>query len=749
VEDVKKPTVEFNKTSKSHPSKKEAKSPEVSKPVEPKTEKSNDTLTYQRKTVGGSEDDNTVTKELKVENTELTDKVKEVEFSQSTTQARLTELETESSSVVTAEAPEPTVTTETAPPTELTSTASKEQAATTQTVTGEKPAEDKSEEAQEETADEPRGTVAKAVNPAVTEPSDAAAAIKRKPVGEDKLATEAPAQSVAEPKKTETGPTLELGGRRTALKDIEPAIKVITELNMKRSKRTQDNQAAQVPKTFSQMGQFLTENDDAITGRAFAVNPDHIGLMSDGTKAPNMPEPIARTVDKPQSIEPCANTAKASMTSYKARKMAGTRTDAPEVAREVTKREDVTKTAVSQPKDERDPESDFPSSGPRRRFVGPPDKLPMTTTASNRKVQYVQPIRTRKPDDIKQGEDDKFYESTANDKNWPMSQTYIIAEGEVTIKSLLFVSNSQPSRQFDKYGQTAENIKMYVVRVVITDDSKGMVDSDDLPQNDSRFKRGQRRQLENVTEEEDPGDRQDDRIRDDRHQKFTLPTHEITYPVNATCLSIAVGKKNHGFKACLIQKAVEEPSLFVKAYKGDVSELFDEAYKNYVANKSATDMAVMMYNTATLKSAYSPKNTVNVAQQIDIDEMVDEEGEVTDEKPQEEHDDQNRDNQYKDVTNVTREEGEIAPLDALYPTMRVSSDGEKNKTYRENRMSAMHESTYQEDVKNKAYMENVDVPGTVATNSSSNYGPMTGTKDNTKRLAVITIASEGGPGGHN
>ena len=129
----------------------------------------------------GPEDDNTVAEELKVENAELNDNKKEVELSQST-QARLTELETESSSVVTTEDPGPTVATETAPPTEVTSATSKVPAATTPTVTGEKPAKDKSEEAQEKAADEPRGTVAKHVNPTVTEPSDAAAVIKPNPL---------------------------------------------------------------------------------------------------------------------------------------------------------------------------------------------------------------------------------------------------------------------------------------------------------------------------------------------------------------------------------------------------------------------------------------------------------------------------------------------------------------------------------------------------------------------------------------
>jgi len=107
------------------------------------------------------------------------------------------------------------------------------------------------------------------------------------------------------------------------------------------------------------------------------------------------------------------------------------------------------------------------------------------------------PIWTRKPDEIEQTEYDEFYKSITKDKNGPMTQTHFIAEGEVTFKSLLFVPNTQPSEQFNKYGQAAENIKLYVRRVFITDDFKdmmpnylsfvkGVVDSDDLPLNVSR-----------------------------------------------------------------------------------------------------------------------------------------------------------------------------------------------------------------------------------------------------------------------
>ena len=90
-------------------------------------------------------------------------------------------------------------------------------------------------------------------------------------------------------------------------------------------------------------------------------------------------------------------------------------------------------------------------------------------------VKCVQPIRTRKPDEIEWGEHDEFDESTAKVKNGPMTQTHFNAKDEVTLKSLRFVPNSQPSELFDKYGQAAENIKLYARRTFITDDVKDMM----------------------------------------------------------------------------------------------------------------------------------------------------------------------------------------------------------------------------------------------------------------------------------
>ena len=198
VENVMKPTVNSSKLTKSPLSKNEAKSPAVSTTVKSKSEKPNDALTYLRKTA--------VIETREAENTELNAKVKEVEFSQSTTRARLTEPETKSPAVITAEAKDPPVAAEAAPPPQVASEASKELTATTPTVAEEKPAKEKSEEAKEEAVDEPM--------------------------------------------KTEAGQTLKPRGRIAASKDIEPRVVVVPKKNMKESKeapvKVKDNPTAQV-----------------------------------------------------------------------------------------------------------------------------------------------------------------------------------------------------------------------------------------------------------------------------------------------------------------------------------------------------------------------------------------------------------------------------------------------------------------------------------------------------------------------
>ncbi|KFB42185.1 AGAP001424-PA-like protein [Anopheles sinensis] len=107
------------------------------------------------------------------------------------------------------------------------------------------------------------------------------------------------------------------------------------------------------------------------------------------------------------------------------------------------------------------------------------------------------PIWTRKVSEVTDDEYTEFYKSLTKDTSEPLTHTHFIAEGEVTFKSLLFVPKVQPSESFNKYGTKADNIKLYVRRVFITDEFndmmpnylnfiRGVVDSDDLPLNVSR-----------------------------------------------------------------------------------------------------------------------------------------------------------------------------------------------------------------------------------------------------------------------
>lgn len=107
------------------------------------------------------------------------------------------------------------------------------------------------------------------------------------------------------------------------------------------------------------------------------------------------------------------------------------------------------------------------------------------------------PIWTLKPNDVDEKEYIEFYKTLTKDTQDPLTKIHFIAEGEVTFKSVLFVPQVQPSDSFNRYGTNADNIKLYVRRVFITDKFtdmmpnylsfiRGIVDSDDLPLNVSR-----------------------------------------------------------------------------------------------------------------------------------------------------------------------------------------------------------------------------------------------------------------------
>lgn len=107
------------------------------------------------------------------------------------------------------------------------------------------------------------------------------------------------------------------------------------------------------------------------------------------------------------------------------------------------------------------------------------------------------PIWSLKPSEVEDKDYNDFYKALTKDTQDPLAKVHFVAEGEVTFKSLLFVPKVQPGDSFNRYGTKADNIKLFVRRVFITDKIndmmpnylsfiRGIVDSDDLPLNVSR-----------------------------------------------------------------------------------------------------------------------------------------------------------------------------------------------------------------------------------------------------------------------
>ncbi|KAF9180893.1 hypothetical protein BGZ51_009638 [Haplosporangium sp. Z 767] len=108
------------------------------------------------------------------------------------------------------------------------------------------------------------------------------------------------------------------------------------------------------------------------------------------------------------------------------------------------------------------------------------------------------PIWIRNPKTITQTEYHEFYPVLAREPGaTPMAYSHFLAEGDVEFRSIMYIPSKAPKDLFQRLDDYHSNVKLYVKRVFITDDSKDflprwlsflkvVVDAEDAPLNVSR-----------------------------------------------------------------------------------------------------------------------------------------------------------------------------------------------------------------------------------------------------------------------
>jgi heat shock protein beta len=122
------------------------------------------------------------------------------------------------------------------------------------------------------------------------------------------------------------------------------------------------------------------------------------------------------------------------------------------------------------------------------------------------RLNEVKAIWTRSKDEITDEEYNSFYKSLSKSSDDPLTKIHFSAEGEISFRAILYIPSKADSNLYDKYYEKSQSLKLYVRRVLISDEFddflprylnfvKGVVDSEDLPLNVSRETLAQSRVL--------------------------------------------------------------------------------------------------------------------------------------------------------------------------------------------------------------------------------------------------------------
>ena len=124
-------------------------------------------------------------------------------------------------------------------------------------------------------------------------------------------------------------------------------------------------------------------------------------------------------------------------------------------------------------------------------------------------MNAVKAIWTRAPSDITDAEYEDFYKALTKDTKAPLRKLHFSAEGDISFKSILYVPSQAEYGMYERYYEKGVPLKLYVKRVMITDDwkdmlpryfnfVKGVVDADDIPLNVNREQLSQSKVLRSI-----------------------------------------------------------------------------------------------------------------------------------------------------------------------------------------------------------------------------------------------------------